>query len=182
VLGGGLASGKSVVRRLLSEAGVSTIDADSIGHFVLDAEGPAFDQVATRWPHVVREGEIHRPSLAAIVFNDPTELTSLEAITHPHIFDTIRAMVEEIDGPVVVEVPLLSHGLGDDWCRIVVDASDEARLERAVERGMSREDATARMAAQPSRGEWLASADLVIPNNGTVEELESTVGALVPAL
>jgi len=181
ILSGGLASGKSKVRELLAVAGVVTVDADSIGHFVMHPEGPAYLQVADRWHHVVRDGEIDRASLASVVFNEPGELAALESITHPHIFETIKARVAEVDGTVVVEIPLLSHGLGDDWRRMVVDCPDEIRLSRAIERGMSEEDARARMAAQPSRAEWLAVADLVIPNHGSMEELERAV-ARVAAL
>ena len=182
ILSGGLASGKSKVREYLADAGVVTIDADSIGHFVIQSEGPAFAQVAERWPHVVRDGEVDRPSLASVVFNEPGELAALEGITHPHIFEVIKNRVEEVDGSVVVEIPLLSHGLGDDWKRIVADCRDEIRLARAIERGMSEEDARARMKAQPSRSEWLAAADLVIPNHGSMEELETAIRDLLRVL
>lgn len=182
ILSGGLASGKSKVRELLANAGMVTIDADSIGHYVLKSSGPAFAQVAERWPHVVRDGEIDRPSLASVVFNEPGELATLEGITHPHIFEVIRSRADEVEGTVVVEIPLLSHGLGDEWRRIVVDCRDEVRFARAVDRGMSEDDARARMAAQPSRAEWLASADLVVPNHGSLEELDVAVRDLVRVL
>lgn len=182
ILGGGLASGKSKVRELLATAGIATIDADSIGHSVLAVNGPAFAQVAKEWPHVVRDGEIQRSSLAEVVFNDPAALEALEDITHPHIMETIRNQVAGIDGPVVVEIPLLSHGLGDHWRRMVVDCRDEIRLERAIERGMSEEDALARMSAQPSRAEWLAIADVVVPNHGGFDDLQGTVAGLLEHL
>lgn len=159
-----------------------TIDADTVGHAVLQSDGPAFAEVADRWPYVVENGEINRRSLAAVVFDDPDELRSLESITHPHIFDRIKTQVEEIDTAVVVEIPLLSHGLGDEWRRIVVDCDDELRLERAISRGLTPKEAQARMAVQPSRGEWLAAADLVVPNRGSVDELESTVDQLASVL
>lgn len=181
-MSGGLACGKSKVRQLLEAAGVVTIDADSVGRLVLQSDGPAFADVAARWPHVVRDGEVHRPSLAAVVFGDADELAALESMTHPHIFDTITARVERVEAPVAVEVPLLSHGLGDEWRRIVVDCRDEVRLQRAIERGADEEDARARMAAQPSRGEWLAVADVVIPNHGSIEDLAEAVSALVGCL
>jgi dephospho-CoA kinase len=175
VLSGGLASGKTHVRRVLGDHGIYTIDADAIGHEVLSSDGPAFAQVARRWPQVMESGEVNRGALAAIVFADPGELAALEAITHPHIFGKVGAQVEEVDEPVVVEVPVLGHSLGAEWRRIVVDCRDEVRLERAIGRGMSEEDAAARVAAQPSRSEWLAAADAVIPNHGDFEELATTV-------
>lgn len=182
ILSGGLASGKSKVREALADAGITTIDADSIGHLVTRSDGPAFAQVAERWPHVVRDGEIDRPSLASVVFSEPEELVALERITHPHIFDVIRSRVDDVVGTVVVEIPLLSHGLGDEWRRMVVDCRDELRLARAIDRGMSEDDARARMAAQPSRAQWLAVADLVVPNHGTIETLRGAVQDLVGAL
>ncbi|MFP3881044.1 MAG: dephospho-CoA kinase [Actinomycetota bacterium] len=175
ILSGGLASGKSQVRRLLEEHGFHTIDADRVGHDVLRSEGPAFDEVVTRWPDIVADGEVDRRALAAVVFNDPVELAALEAITHPHIFDMINARVEDVDEAVVVEVPVLGHSLGPDWRRIVVDCRDEIRLERAISRGMAAADAQARMASQPSRAEWLAVADVVLPNTGTLLDLRHTV-------
>jgi len=162
--------------------GILAIDADEVGHEVLEPDGPAFSEVAAAWPQVVSEGRIERASLAAIVFAREAELKRLESITHPHIFGTITRRVEDFDGVVVVEAPILQHGLGTGWDRIVVDVEDEARLDRAVARGLTRDEAKARMAAQPTREEWLAHADVVIPNHGTIEELEATVERLVPLL
>ncbi|HEU4320761.1 MAG TPA: dephospho-CoA kinase [Acidimicrobiia bacterium] len=182
VLSGGLASGKSTVRVLLAEAGVTTVDADSVGHDVLAPDGPAFPQVADRWPEVITDGAVDRRALAGVVFNDMSQLRELEGITHPHIFDRINDRVKDLTGPVVVEIPVLGHGLGDGWRRVLVDARDEVRLERAVERGMGRADALARMDSQPSRAEWLSLADLVIPNNASLDELRAAVAAVVPHL
>lgn len=183
VLCGGLASGKSAVRRMIDEVGgVFTIDADAVGREILEPEGPAFGDVAAAWPQVVSEGRIQRAALAAIVFSREAELKRLESITHPHIFGTISRRVERFDGVVVVEAPVLDHRFGDGWGRIVVDSKDQVRLERAVARGMTEQDARARMSAQPSREEWLARADIVVPNHGSVEDLEDAVSRLVPVL
>jgi len=182
VLGGGLASGKSAVRELLALEGVLTIDSDSVGHDVLLSNGPAFADVSARWPEAVVAGEIDRSALAAIVFADRAELTTLEAITHPLIVEEIEARASDVDGVVVVEVPLIRLGLGAEWRWMVVDSTDEERLQRAMNRGLTERDARARLDAQPSRGEWLARADLVVPNHGSVEDLASTTRALVPNL
>lgn len=175
VLSGGLASGKTQVRRVLGEHGFHTIDADRLGHEVLHSGGPAFDDVLRRWPTVARDGEIDRQALASIVFEDRDELAALEAITHPYIFDRISTQVEGLVGPVVVEIPLIGRLLGSDWRRIVVDCRDEVRLQRAIDRGMAEGDARARLASQPSRTEWLAGAEVVLPNHGDLDELEETV-------
>lgn len=182
VLGGGIGSGKSAVRRLLEESGVRTIDADSVGHRVLEPDGAAFGEVADRFPTAVVDGRIDRKKLAATVFEENVELDALEAITHPHIFDTIRGHIQEIDGPVVVEMPVINHSLGPEWRLMVVDSPEEVRVERAIARGMSVEDVRARVKSQPSRREWLARADLVIPNAGTLTELAVTVAEVAHRL
>lgn len=182
ILCGGLASGKSAVRRLIGEIGIETIDADEVGHAVLAPDGPAFGPVSARWPSAVVNGKVERRALASIVFSDPRELAELESITHPHIFGLIRTRVEENKGPVVVEMPLLSDTLGSEWHRIVVDCKDEIRLRRAVERGMTEMQARARMGSQPSREVWLAAADVVVPNHRSRPDLVETVSKLIESL
>jgi dephospho-CoA kinase len=178
LISGGLGSGKSEVRRLLEQSGLHTIDADSVGHSVLAEE--ARDAVSARWPQAISNGEVDRRALAAIVFDDPVELAALEAITHPLIFGRIETELEGFEKVAVVEVPLIDTSLG--WPSMVVDAPDEVRLQRAVARGMAPDDAERRMNSQPDRAEWLASSDLVIPNHGTLTELEDTVAILADYL
>lgn len=175
LLSGGIGSGKSTVRRLLESAGLSTIDADSIGHQVLEPGGDAEHAVATAWPEVLVDGEIDRGRLGSIVFGNPERLEKLESLTHPHIFSIIEGMVEASNDPVIVEVPLLLQPFESPWRRIVVDAPDGERLKRAVSRGQDSGDVKRRMAAQPSRSEWLAAAVLVVPNHRTIEDLRQVV-------
>ncbi len=182
LLSGGIGSGKTAIRAQLERFGIATIDADSIGHQVLEPDGPAFDQVAQRWPLVVIDERIDRTTLGAIVFDDEAELKALEEITHPHIFGTISRLVQGIDDVVVVEIPLIDPGMEGGWQRIVVDCDDRTRLGRLKQRGMSSADATARMRSQPTRSEWLAAADLVIPNHGSFEDLVITVERLIDHL
>ncbi|HEU5113448.1 MAG TPA: dephospho-CoA kinase [Acidimicrobiia bacterium] len=174
LLTGGIGSGKSEVRRLLADRGIHTIDADAVGHAVLAGEG--FAPVAKRWPGVVLEGQIDRKTLAEIVFADAGELRALEAITHPLIFGRIEGDLEGFSGVAVVEMPVLAPTLA--WPMIVVDAEDEIRVRRAMQRGMDEPDIRRRMASQASRAEWLAAADLVVPNHGDLRQLEATVGVL----
>ena len=171
---GGIGSGKSEVRRLLAERGIHTIDADAVGHTVLAGEG--LSSVAQRWPDVVLEGQIDRKALARIVFSDPAELRALESITHPLIFGRIEADLKGFSGVAVVEMPLLGTSMG--WPVIVVDSEDETRVSRALQRGMEEADVRRRMASQPTRAEWLAAADLVVPNHGDIGELEKAVALL----
>lgn len=164
-----------MVRGLFEDLGVTTIDADTVGHEVLASDPAVREAVLERWPTVVSDENIDRKALAAIVFADRSELKSLEAITHPRIFEVIGERVAGLDGPVIVEVPVIGRPLGGQWGRMVVDAPDETRISRAVDRGSDRGDVEARMAMQPGRGVWLASADAVIPNWGDLDELREAV-------
>lgn len=175
---GGIGSGKSEVRRLLTVRGIHTVDADAVGHLVLADEG--LTPVAERWPDVVLEGQIDRQALARIVFDDPGELEVLEAITHPLIFGRIEADLKGFSGVAVVEMPLLETSMG--WPMIVVDADDETRRGRAVQRGMDEADVRRRMASQPSRADWLAAAAVVVPNHGEIRLLEEAADLLADFL
>jgi dephospho-CoA kinase len=179
LLSGGIGSGKSEVGRLLVIRGACVIDADRVGHKVLDVDGEAFSTVSEAFPEAVVDGVIDRALLAREVFADPVRLRLLESLTHPAIRRRIQRMVEQCDDAIVaVEVPVLGDFLGAGWRRIVVDVPDEIRLERLVERGMRPIDAKTRMAAQPSREEWRESADYVIDNSGTRDDLVDAVDTL----
>ena len=179
IVTGGIGSGKSTVVRMLGELGAVVIGADLIGHQVLAPGGAAFGPVADRWPTVVRQGEIDRARLAAIVFTDSDELADLEEITHPLIMREVeRQVAAAMDRDVVVEIPVSADLEGDGWVRIVVDAAEDVRLARTVARGMDRGDAAQRMASQRSREQWRAEADFVISNTGTIADLEQAVAAL----
>jgi dephospho-CoA kinase len=175
---GGIGSGKSEVRRLLAVRGIHTVDADAVGHLVLADEG--LTPVAERWPDVVLEGQIDRQALARIVFDDPGELEVLEAITHPLIFGRIEADLKGFSGVAVIEMPLLEGPKG--WPMIVVDADDQTRLGRAVQRGMDEAEVRRRMASQPSRADWLGAAAVVVPNHGEIRHLEEAADLLADFL
>jgi len=178
LLSGGIGSGKSTVRRIFEKYGVNTVDADSLGHEVIGPGGTAVADVSARWPETFHGGSIDRTRLGEIVFADPDELRALERLTHPHIFALIEERVSGFQGPVIVEIPLLVQPFENSWQRMVVDADDETRLIRAVSRGQAESDVRNRMVSQPKRVEWLAAADLVIPNHGSVHEIEESVAFL----
>ncbi|MDJ0954886.1 MAG: dephospho-CoA kinase [Acidimicrobiia bacterium] len=183
IVSGGIGSGKTTVVRKLGRLGAVVIDADRIGHQVLEPGGGAYAAVADRWPAVMVDGRVDRSRLAAIVFTDPVELAALEAISHPLIAAEIQRRVAGAEGrDVVLELPLNSDLAGPGWIRIVVDAPEGMRLDRAVARGMDRNDVASRMAAQPDRATWVGAADVVIENHGTIAELETEVARIWAAL
>ncbi len=180
VVTGAIGSGKSALGSALAARGAMTIDADAVGHAVLDPGGEAFGPVARRWPEVVVEGRIDRRRLADIVFTDPGQLAELEAMTHPAISRRIAELVEAAEAElVVVEIPLVRGVVGEQWPRVVVDAPVEERRRRLEGKGLEADDIEHRMAAQPSREEWRAAADYLVDNSGTLEDLEEQADRLM---
>lgn len=180
VVTGGIGSGKSTIRRTLDELGAVTIDADRIGHRVLEPDGAAFEAVADRWPSVVHRGRIDRADLGTIVFTDPSELRDLEAITHPAIGAEItRSIATAGDSVVVVEVSVPKDLAGVGWLHtIVADIPVEQRRERLIERGMEPAEVDRRIAAQPSRDGWRARGRWIISTAGTRQDVAERVRRL----
>lgn len=177
LLTGGIGSGKTTVREMLGKRGADTIDADRIGHQVLEPGGAAHEAVAGRWPEVVEDGVIDRKKLGQIVFNDQRELRDLEAISHPAITRTLRQRIEESNSDViVVEVSVPRDFLGVGSSRtIVADLDVGTRKERLVERGMDPDDVERRMAAQPDRDAWIDRGGWVVCTEGTLDDVEQRV-------
>ncbi|MER8182469.1 dephospho-CoA kinase [Kitasatospora sp. NPDC094015] len=181
-LTGGIGAGKSEVSRQLAELGAVIVDSDLIAREVVAPGTDGLRAVVAEFgPGVLRpDGSLDRPALGAIVFADQDRLAALNAIVHP----LVRARSAELEaaaGPddlVVHDVPLLAeNGLAPLYDQvIVIDASDEVRLDRLVRlRGMAEPEARARMAAQASREDRLAVADLVIDNGGALADLAPRV-------
>jgi dephospho-CoA kinase len=172
-LTGGIGSGKSSAGGVFARLGADVISADEAGRATLEPDGEAFAAVAERWPEVIVDDRVDRAALAGIVFSDRDELAALEALTHPAIRSRIAAALDRSASPLVlVEVPILTV-FGDTWPVMVVDAPVETRIERLRGRGMSDDDIQARLASQPTRGEWLTAADVVVDNSGGMEDLEA---------
>jgi dephospho-CoA kinase len=176
LLGGGIGSGKSAAASVFAGLGATIVSADEAGRDVLTPGSPATEAVAERWPLVMSaDGTVDRAALARLVFADQAELRELERITHPAILRSMALRLAEVsDAPaVVVEIPLPGDWLGPGWARIVVDAPDDVRVQRLLERGMTEDEIARRMSAQPTRLEWLESADHVIDNSGDRSRLEA---------
>ncbi|MER5785609.1 dephospho-CoA kinase [Streptomyces mobaraensis] len=181
-LTGGIGAGKSEVSRRLAAHGAVIVDSDRIAREVVEPGTAGLAAVVAEFgPEVLApDGSLDRPRLGSVVFADAGRLAALNAIVHP----LVRARSAELeaaaapDAVVVHDVPLLvENGLAPLYdLVVVVDAREDTRLDRLVRlRGMAPEEARARMAAQATREQRLAAADIVIPNDGPVAELEARV-------
>ncbi|WP_306333961.1 dephospho-CoA kinase [Streptomyces sp. KL118A] len=182
-LTGGIGAGKSEVSRLLVAAGAVLIDADKIAREVVEPGTPGLAAVVEAFGREVLapDGSLDRPKLGAVVFADAEQLAALNAIVHPLVGARSAELEQAASGDAVVvhDVPLLAeNGLAPLYdLVVVVDASPETQLDRLVRlRGMSEEDARARMAAQATREKRLEIADIVIDNDGPLEGLSERVG------
>jgi dephospho-CoA kinase len=162
--------------------GAVVIDADVLAREVVAAGTDGLREVVEAFgPEILTDGgDLDRPAMGAIVFADAEKRRVLEAIIHPRV-RARGAEIEQAAGPddvVVHDIPLLAEtgqAAGFDAV-LVVDVPTETQVERMVElRGMTREDAEARVAAQADRGERLAMATHVIDNTGSVEDLRRRV-------
>jgi len=184
-LTGGIGSGKSTVSARLASHGAVVIDYDQLARDAVELGTPALAAIAERFGSdvIAPDGSLNREALGAVVFGDDAARTDLEAITHPAIIGLAVAMEETIpdDGVVVHDHPLLVElGMTAFFdLVVVVDAPEDVQVERLVaSRGMTEEDARARMAAQASREERRAAADVVLENTGSIADLEARVDKL----
>ena len=184
-LTGGIGSGKSEVSRRLAAQGAVVIDADLIAREVVEPGTDGLAEVVEAFgPGVLRpDGGLDRARLGDIVFADPALRSKLNAIIHPRVARRM-AELERAAGPgaiVIHDVPLIAEAgrAGAYDMVVVVDAPPKIQAERLVRRrGMTREQARARMAAQASRKQRLAIADIVIDNCGSLAVLDRQVGDL----
>ncbi|MFF1546755.1 dephospho-CoA kinase [Streptomyces sp. NPDC058291] len=181
-LTGGIGAGKSEVSRLLVEHGAVLIDADRIAREVVAPDTPGLAAVVDAFGEdiLTEDGSLDRPRLGSIVFADPGKLALLNSIVHPLVGARSRAL--ETSAPdhavVVHDVPLLTeNGLAPLYdLVVVVDVHPDTQLDRLVRlRGMTEQDARARMAAQATREQRRAIADIVIDNDVPLPELRRRV-------
>lgn len=179
-LTGGIASGKTTVAQIFAEHGAFVLDADAIAHELMRKGNPAFDEVVARFGSEILDGqsEIHRPSLAGIVFHDPQARRDLDAIVHPRILPECErriavylarghALIAVIDAALLVE-----SGIYRKLDRLVVTRCEVAtQIRRLISRnGMSEEEAAARVDSQAPLSEKLAVANYVVDTGGTLRQ------------
>jgi dephospho-CoA kinase len=186
---GGIGSGKSSVSARLAELGAVVVDADRIAREVVEPGTPGLDAVVAEFGDAVLapDGALDRAALAAIVFADPARRQALEAIVHPLVGARSAELLAAAapDAVVVYDVPLLAESVGTARERtgefdavVVVEAPPETRVRRLVDRGLTADDARARIAAQATDEQRRAIADHVLVNDGDLDALRAAVDAL----
>ncbi|WP_305095255.1 dephospho-CoA kinase [Prescottella sp. R16] len=185
-LTGGIGAGKSTVSRVLADLGAVIVDADVIAREVVEPGTPGLAALVDAFGDGVLhpDGTLNRPALAAAAFASDESRLLLNSILHPLIGQRTLELVDgaPADAIVVQDIPLLVEGrMGPAFNLVIVVYVEEAeRLRRLVElRGMPETDARARIAAQATDEQRRAAADVWLDNNGTPDELEAQVRALV---
>lgn len=183
-LTGGIASGKSTVANELAHRGAVIIDADELAREVVEPGTPGLAAIVRRFGDgVLAGGQLDRAALAKIVFADPQARRDLEEIIHPAVRRRAAELEAAVPHPSVIVhmIPLLVEtGQESDFdlC-VVVDVDHQTQLARLMARGpMSREEAESRIAAQATREQRLAAADIVVHNVGTINDLRKQLDNL----
>ena len=182
-LTGGIGTGKSAVGEIFDELGAIVIDSDQLSRDVIERGTPGFDEVVARFGDVILvDGEISRSKLAEIVFVDEKARKDLESIIHPRVREIAERVVARApeDAIVINEIPLLfeTQGQGRFDLVITVEASDESRTKRLIDRGLKSYQIEKRISAQASRAERESISDYVIENDEGLEDLERKVRRL----
>lgn len=184
-LTGGIAAGKSEALKAFARLGAATLSSDAVVHELLESE-PLRERLAERWgPEVIADGGVNRAKIGEIVFADPEQLSWLEQQIHPLVQERTAEWLFSLPEDTefaVVEVPLLFEAGSDKVfdTTVAVVTGDEVRRERAAARGHALVDEReARQLTQPEKAE---RAEHVIENDGSVEDLETALSALLEKL
>jgi dephospho-CoA kinase len=184
-LTGGIAAGKSEALAAFARLGAATLSSDAVVHDLLESE-ELRNHLVERWGlEVAPEGRIDRTRIGQIVFADPDQLTWLEAQIHPLVAERTASWLTSLSPGTeiaVVEVPLLFEGGRDEVfdTTVAVVAADDLRRDRAAARGHALVDE--REARQLSQLEKSERADHVVENDGSIEDLERALSALIERL
>jgi len=185
---GGIGSGKTEVTNIIREEGYIVIDADEISRELAKPGGPVLERLNNEiGQHVFSEdGHLDRKALAALMFNDPETLETVNRIFHPEIkrriSDLISIAASENRKAVFISAPLLFESGADKETDEVwlVTADDDIRIKRTAERdGISEKEVSERIRNQMPETEKLKKADVIIENNGSLEQLRSEIKTLL---
>ena len=189
-LTGGIATGKSHVAERLRQHGIPVLDADVLAHGAMAPGTEGAAAIARRFgPDILNEdGSVNRSQLGRIVFADVKARRDLEAIVHPAVHRAIVAGLHAFEllghSFAVVDVPLLYEtGRAGEYDRIIVTTcSKTLQIDRLIKRGLSEEAARQRISAQLSTDEKAARADFVIHTDGSFQDTDAQVAAVLLAL
>jgi dephospho-CoA kinase len=193
-LTGGIATGKSFCLERFAALGAETIDADLLARNAVTPGTPGFQQVVARFgPEILKDGDLDRPKLGRLVFADAGARQDLEAIIHPAVYAAIAAWFDELDRRsrtdgrrivAIADIPLLFEtDRHHDFEHVVVIACPPDRqLERLIRRGLSREEAAQRIAAQLPIEEKAGRGDYVIDSSGTFAQTDAQIDRVWTAL
>ena len=176
-LTGNIATGKSVVRRMLEHLGAYTIDADALSHRAIAKGAPGYQPVVEKFGKWIldKDGEVNRSKLGGVVFRDSAALAELEDIIHPLVRQAIKVLVKRASQPTVVieAIKLLESELRKECDSIwVTYAPEDIQIERLIrKRNLTRDDAQHRISLQAPQGEKIAAANVVIRNTGSYDDL-----------
>jgi dephospho-CoA kinase len=185
-LAGGIGSGKSTIAGLLAGLGAVIIDADKIGHEVLDTDIKAHKQVVAAFGKQILnpDGSVDRRELGKIVFADRKALSRLNRIMHPQIYRVVKAELEQYKKQgvkaVVIDAPLLIEA---SWATMVdsvwvVTATETSVIKRLEKTGLSRDETMLRIRSQLTESERARIANVVINNDYSPDELKQKVNKL----
>jgi dephospho-CoA kinase len=184
---GGIGSGKSSVSEILNSLGVDVIDADKVGHEVYIPDSEGWRKVISVFGQgiVDQQNEIDRKKLGAIVFGDPKEMDKLNKLMHPIMYKLIQEKINKLaDNGVEVVILEAAILLEANWQPLtdeiwLAKSDQEIVIERVQLRNkFTREEIIKRIQSQMSNEEREKHADIVISNDGTLEELKETVRSL----
>lgn len=176
-LTGNIATGKSVVRRMLEHLGAYTIDADALSHRAIAKDAPGYKPVVETFGKWIldSDGQINRSKLGSLVFRDPDALSKLENIIHPLVEQAIGILVQRASQRVVVieAIKLIENQLRNACDSIwVTYAPEDVQIERLMrKRSFSRDEAVNRIHSQGAQSEKIERASVVIRNTGSYDEL-----------
>lgn len=182
-LTGGIACGKSEVGRILQQNGFAVLDTDILAHDLMRAGEPVFTRVVEGFGQSIvgLDGEIDRGELGKLVFNNQAALEALNAWVHPAVIKAAEDWKSVQRDDAVVIIPLLFEaGWTKEWSAILCVSADEKTVFKRLEnRGLSKEEARQRIAAQMPLSEKEKRSDFILRNNNTLDELhEKTLAVL----
>jgi len=186
-LTGGIGSGKSTVSQFLAELGAVIVDTDKVGHEAFKPDTELWRQVVAAFGRQILtpDGDIDREKLGEVVFGNSESLARLNQIMHPGMYEIVKAQLEEYRRQgtrvVVLEAPLLIEAgwtslVDEVWVTVASEATVLSRLQE--QKGLSRQEALARIHSQLSSEERVRRADVVIDTDCNLDELKARVGEL----